>query len=513
MNTFLTALYRLSGATYDVVKHCSPDTKTRYSHIAYALLLTSGLAVFGGYEIASQFTDTIWIDLLVGLFWGLAVFSFDLFLINSMAGKVQRIMRIGVGLASVLITISALFITLNRATIETTVNRETSSRIATIQREYLAGKELRYAQVTEKKSAIARYHQANCVTEALNRYPGAIYEAKHRLCEVTNKEIASECSKLDLAEQPYLNNYLDAKKAILSERSNDYFAKLRLLPQILNRDFTTQFFALCGFIFFCALEIQSMTLKFNITKDDEYHTALNAYIAHQKILTIENLNEANRAAKEKAIIQKKKASSEEQQKQFIVAMDEVQDIATKEKAINSILKICINNGYLDSAKEIRKIFGQDESTSSDKAHVKDIFQLSQPMKEIVELIKDYSTNTTLCENIFNWIVKNITYDTEHSKQHYRTAMQTYDEKLGLCGELSVFYMGMLRAVNIDCNYCAVTKDINEKPVTHACVIIHNDDGTKTLSDVAYKTFKISHSEYRAISDEELMVKYESWNQG
>ena len=512
MNTFLKALYRLSGATYDVIKHCSPDTKTRYSHVAYALLLTSGLAVFGGYEIASQFTDTIWIDLLVGLFWGLAVFSFDFFLINSMAGKVQRIMRIGVGLASVLITISAFFITLNRATIETTVNRETSSRIATIQREYLAGKEVRYAQVIEKKSAIARYHQANCVTEALNGYPGARYEAKHRLCDVTNKEIAAECSKLDMAEQSYLNNYLDAKKAILSERSNDYFAKLRLLPQILNRDFTTQFFAFCGFIFFCALEIQSMTLKFNITKDDEYHKALNIYIEHQRKLTEESLNEANRAAKEKALIRNKKASSEEQQEQFVVVMDEVQDIATKEKAIKSILKICINNGYLDSAKEIKKIFGQDESTSSDKDDVQDIFEMNQTMKEIVETIKICSTNKTLCENIFNWIVKNIDYDTEHSKQHYRTAMQTYDEKLGLCGELSVLYMSMLRAVNIDCNYCTVTKDINEKPVTHACVIIHNDDGTKTLSDVAYKAFQINHSEYRAISDEELMVKYESWNQ-
>ena len=513
MTSLLKGIYRLSGTTYDVIKHCSPDTKTRYNNISYALLLTTGLAVFGGYEIASQFTEIIWIDLLVGLFWGLAVFSFDFFLLNSVAGKFQRYMRVCVGISSVLITVSAFFITLNRATIETTIDREKGNRIAKIERDYLAGKEARYAQVNEKRKAIARYHQANCVTEALNGFPGERYAAKHSLCEETNKEIVTESAKLDMAEQPYLNAYLTAKDDVSSERSNDYFAKLRLLSQILNRDFTSQFMTVCGFIFFCAVEIQCMTLKFGIAKDDEYHTALHEYLAQHKIITMENINEQNRAAKDKAFAAYKRAYTERQQEQFLVDMDAIQDIASKEKAINKILHICMENGYIDSVKQIKKILiGQDDSSSSKNNYAEDIFEMTQSMKDIVKVIEKCSPRNSLCENIFNWIVENIAYDSEHSKQHYRTAMQTYTDKQGLCGELSVLYISFLRAVNVDCNYCAVTKDMNGKTVTHACVIINHDDTTRTLSDVAYKVYIINHLEYKAIYDDELTVKYQNWNQ-
>jgi len=512
MNSLLKAFYRLSGTTYDVIRHNSPDTRTRYNSLACALLLTTGVAIFGGIEIASQFTKLIEVKIAAGIFWGLAIFIFDFFLLNGNAKGIQKYIRITVGLASVMITISALFITLNQSTIDKIIDRQKSDKILKLDSEYFASKDARYSEVNKNKKLIAEYHQKNCISEALNGYPGIRYTQKHSLCEQTNHEIELEMLRLNDLEKPFIDGYSSEVKRINGENSNDYFAKLRLLPGVLNQNFTSQIIAICVFIVFCYIEIQSILLKFGIKKDDEYHISLNAYLENKKNIAIERINQEYLLEKSKYLQDDTKSHIQRQKEQIVLDLASIEIIANKEKAVRTILKICEKNGYNESCSELEKMLQGTKGKSETEPDKQDIFEMSQPMKEIVETIKICSTNKTLCENIFNWIVKNIDYDTEHSKQHYRTAMQTYDEKLGLCGELSVLYMSMLRAVNIDCNYCTVTKDINEKPVTHACVIIDNDDGSSTLSDVAYKAFQINHSEYRAISDEELMVKYDSWNQ-
>ena len=73
-------------------------------------------------------------------------------------------------------------------------------------------------------------------------------------------------------------------------------------------------------------------------------------------------------------------------------------------------------------------------------------------------------------------------------------------------------MSFLRAVNIDCSFCEVTKDNTGKEVAHACLIIKTSDGKAHLSDVAYKAFTIEHAEYRELTDTELKSRYENWNQ-
>ena len=134
------------------------------------------------------------------------------------------------------------------------------------------------------------------------------------------------------------------------------------------------------------------------------------------------------------------------------------------------------------------------------------------MSQQVEEIKKSSNKDNIAENIFSWVVKNISYDNDHSKEHYRTAKETYDERRGLCGELSVLYIAFLRSVNIECNFCEVTKDNTGADVAHACIIIKGEDGTNQLSDVAYKSFAIQHIEYKELTDTNLKEKYDSWNQ-
>ena len=129
----------------------------------------------------------------------------------------------------------------------------------------------------------------------------------------------------------------------------------------------------------------------------------------------------------------------------------------------------------------------------------------------VDEIRKASTNDTLAENIFNWITDNIAYDNDHSKEHYRTAREVYNEKRGVCGELSVLYITFLRSVNIQGSFCEVTRDNSGKEISHACVMIRNSDGSTHLSDVAYKCFRIEHTEYREFTDAELKTKYENWN--
>ena len=512
--SFIKTIYRLGGATYDVIKHCSSDTKTKYTNLAYSLILSTVLAAIGGYDIAHQFTTEIAFCVIVAILWGAAVFSFDYFLING--GAVSgffKYIRVPVGLANVSITIIALFVLLNQSTIDTSILLENAEKVRKCDANYLQGKEIRYAQVEDKKKQSDAYHQQNCMPEALNGYPGAEYQKKHSLCLTTAAEIAGETAKLDSAEQTYYSAYQTENEAIRSIRNDDFFAKAKLLPGIISANTLILVLAVCLFIFLGYIELQSILMKLSINSEDEYHVNLRTYNANRRGLLNTLMENMVGAEKDKILLDKRTADEEINKIKFKFDMDAIAEYALREMEVNGRIEILRNKGYDATAdtleNELRQYIKYGPSIGNDKSG---IFIMSQSMAQQVEEIQKVSSNNNIAENIFNWVLNNIEYDTEHSKEHYRSARETYNEKRGLCGELSVLYMAFLRASNIDCIFCEVINNNEGKAVDHACVEIRNNDGTTYLSDVAYKSFKIDHIEYKEITDAELRRKYENWNQ-
>ena len=506
-------IFRLGGATHNVIKHCSSDTKTKYSNLAYSLFLSTALAAIGGYDIARQFNSSVPFCLAMGILWGTAVFSFDYFLINGgMVKGIFKYIRIPVGLANVFITITALFVLLNQSTIDTSIRLTNANKVGESDSTYLSGKENRYAQVVEKKKHIDEYHQQNCVPEALYIHPGPEYDKKHSLCITTNNEIAEETAKLDSSEQTYYTAYQNEKEALQSITSNDFFTKAKLLPGILSANRLILVLAVCLFIFLGYIELQSILMKFAIDSADEYHINLRTYNANRKSIIASHMDNEVHAEREKLLLNKKVIVEEITRLKFNVDMNASDAKALRELEVKGKIEILRRKGYNATANDLEDIWKQYINSGSSIPEDTDIFKMTQSMIHQVEEIKKASVKENIAENIFNWIVTNITYDTQHSKEHYRTAKETYNEKRGLCGELSVLYMAFLRAVNIDCSFCEVTKDETGNETAHACIIIKNNNGATQLSDVAYKSFIIEHLGYKIFTDAQLKNKYDNWNQ-
>lgn len=513
-NYFSKKIYRMGGATFDVIKHCSPDIQTVYSNLGFSLIFCTLWASIAGFEICRQFTTQLVPCFCVGTLWAAAVFTFDYFLINSKNLKgVFKWVRIPVGLANVMISVTSIFVLLNQSTIDSNLRLLGSNEITKCDTTYQNEKQERYASLNAKKAEQEQYHKERCLPEARNGYPGKEYMKKHSLCITADSLLAKEQTQLDSAEVAYHTTYTTTRDAITGTTTNDFFRKAKELIPIFKDNYFTLFLAICALIFLSYIELQAILLKYNIDPNDEYHTNLRTYNANRKGLLASQMENEVSTEKDKILLSKKITDEEMTQKKFDADMNAADAKALRELEVKGKIEILRKKGYDATADDLEEVWKQYiTSGSKSQGDAPDIFKMSQSMAHQVEEIQKVSTSENLTENVFNWVLTNITYDTGHSKEHYRTAREAYNEKRGLCGELSVLYMSFLRAVNIDCSFCEVTKDNTGKEVAHACIIIKSSDGKAHLSDVAYKAFTIDHAEYRELTDTELKSRYENWNQ-
>ncbi|HEX8607306.1 MAG TPA: DUF4407 domain-containing protein, partial [Pedobacter sp.] len=410
--------FRLGGTTYDVIKHCSPDIRTKYGNLAWSLFLSTGLAIIGGFDIARQFTTVFAICIGVGILWGIAVFFFDYFIINSSSGKLFfKLIRIPVGISNVTITVIALFVLLNQSTIDSKLLLTNTKKITRGDSTYLSNKQTRYAQVAEKKENIEAYHQKNCVPEALDGYPGPEYQKKHALCVTTDSAITRETAQLDTAEKTYHAAYQIERDALLKVSNADFFAKALLLPEIISANIMVLILAIALFIFLSYLELQSIMLKFSIDPNDEYHIKLRSYEEKRKGTTATQMdNEANVSLK-KALLEGRKADAIITADEFTQDMQDTDAKTLRELEIRKRIKILRSKGYQATADQLEKklqVYIKTGSASQDGST--DIFKMTNSMLHQLEEIRKGSNGDSLAENIFHWIVVSIAYDEGHSKE-------------------------------------------------------------------------------------------------
>lgn len=521
-------VYRLGGADYSVIRHCSPKTKNRYRDLAFALMLTVALAAISGFDIAFQFNASLPVKIAVSIGWALATLSFDFFIINGgPAKKTSKKIRIVVGLANICITTSMVFVMLNQAAINTNIIKQNSGSIVTVDEKYLKDKKARYAAITKKKAEAEKYNSEVVIPEARNVRPGPKYAENKAVYDEMIKSINEETSKLDLIEQKYLTAHQTERSALEEEQSNDVFIKLSWLPTVLWKNgLVAIFLAGCFFIFFSYIELQAMALKSSMPENDEYHEFEEFRDSEMKNIRMNALKSESNSEGKKIILETAGIEKELENQEYDFMMENIDTSIVREAEIRGKSAILRKKGYTSTAGGLEENLEKFTKISSDvitldfnigkatsvKEHIlsDEILKLTQPMEDMLASIRKDSTPENLAESIFNWITANIIYDKGHGKFFQRTARETYNDGHGICGELSVLYIAFLRTSGIDATFVEVTKDHKGEEVSHACVMV-NQNGSKFLSDPAYKTFVIEHIEYNKWNDEKLAEEYCLWN--
>lgn len=524
MKNFLNFLAFVGGvsdkATFD---SCSAHTKSRYYRLGGAVLMATILGLISGYDVASQYTDKFLICSLAGLFWGGCILGFDTNIAHSEKLKGYRMWsRMIVGFANIIISISALMVGLNQDTIDTKIRLENQAIVTQLDSSYLSEKSVRFAAIDKMKKDIDAYHQKSCVPEALYIRPGKEYANKHSICLEKLNHISLEEQKLNLAEESYTKKYNDAREKLTNASYNTFQKKLNYLWPIFKESFLSIVIGLMLVLFLGYLDVQALFQKMEMPEDDEYHSNRKRNEDLRRSSSQAAIkNQVNADAH--LSFEKAKLANEVKMQELQFYQDNCLDLfQARETTLQSKIRQAKEIGNFKAAKLAEqqlekeyKLFllrmNQDfEPVDFSNEMDLDIFNLSTPMREVLEEIKLRSNSENLIRNIFDWVEANIKYESNHAMNHCKTAKECFNTKSGICTEMSVLMMAFLRELNITCSFVNVDIDFKGDEVLHACIQITNN-GKTWLCDVAYHTFDLEHKKFNLLSDEDLVDRYKSWN--
>lgn len=142
------------------------------------------------------------------------------------------------------------------------------------------------------------------------------------------------------------------------------------------------------------------------------------------------------------------------------------------------------------------------------------FQISSEIASKAEMIASREKNKEeKAKAIFDWFQANFPYDhiqrekiENRTRTVYRHSKEVWADKKGVCGELAVLLVVMLRHVGIKARYVEVKIDQSGKKVNHACVYAYLEK-RNVLIDPAYYTFSARHQGYKVLSDTEAVPHF------
>ena len=139
------------------------------------------------------------------------------------------------------------------------------------------------------------------------------------------------------------------------------------------------------------------------------------------------------------------------------------------------------------------------------------YQLTPEMFESAEAVtKDCKTEEERAKALFDWLEAELQYGTcKRGTVGYRNSKEVFEQKEGVCGEMTYTYVVTARSVGLKAGYVSVTKDTYGNDVHHGCAYVWLN-GRDVLVDIAYHTFDIHHQEYSKLSDREAIRQFKSW---
>ncbi len=283
-------IYNLGGADYNVIQHCTEDTKKQYRNLGWSVILCTLIALISGADFTHQYTSSVPITIAGALLFGTLVFSFDYFLINSNSTSTFfKLLRIPVAVANVLLGTLALMVMLTQSKIDNKILLENTGKITKCDSTYQISKLQRYEAYENKVTDKDHYHNTVCFPEAQNGYAGTNYGKKHTYCITQDSLLSIEKVALDSAEVPFFKTYSVEREALGKLTSNDIFEKGNYLPAIFKENWVALLIALCVFIIATYVETQSLIIKFSLDPNDEYHQDLAKFKANHKLKSDQRL--------------------------------------------------------------------------------------------------------------------------------------------------------------------------------------------------------------------------------
>jgi hypothetical protein len=108
--------------------------------------------------------------------------------------------------------------------------------------------------------------------------------------------------------------------------------------------------------------------------------------------------------------------------------------------------------------------------------------------------------------LYNWVEGNIIY---HKRRGYRNSREVFEQREGICGEMTFLYVTMARVIGVEANCMDVKVDYKGEKVKHACARVRTEEGRK-LVDPAYHIYDINHRRCNVLSDAEMVEMYKQW---
>ena len=530
--------YRILGLDKRAWDLAPKSTKKNYKNIVLAMYFVSAISIATGIEVTSQFTDSISILVFGGLLYGVVIFCVDYFLVSGESTRFNFIARAIFGSASVVIGVVSLLLLINTNDINNLTKSNNTALLNSLSNNYLNAKSNRYKLASEKEAVIADYHLKECVPEAKNKYAGEAYDRIHNsFCVVEEKKLSAITKALDSSEVSYLNIY-NEKKVRLNETSRlGLFEKVAILFQeIIIPDIYKIGFAVLLFIFLLGIEFTALFAKMNIKKGNGFIQLKNVIEGEDYKIALDRITKENEITKTKMDSSSDLLKTENELDSKIIKLLLVQRMKNEFLKARSVspelwsddLSKQGNTIFEDASfklnEELKKEFNiptipdknSDEKTVKKEANKViseySLFYLTTEMKTLAKMLLLQSKNNRakFVELLFNWSLQNITFEKEHNLSHYKYARNVFEQKRGVCGELAIFFIAMLRFSSIKSDYVHVDIDLKGQKVNHACVGV-DIDNNYVLVDLAYKVLNANHRQWTPLNISTLLKNVSEWN--
>jgi hypothetical protein len=489
---FRNLLAKLGGAAEtEIFEKCSQTTQRKYINTGLALLCVTMMAMLAGLKFAWETDAPLVLKLGIGLLCGAVVFIIDYFLITNDSSKsnVGVYLRVVIGIMISSIVAFSLILSFTADNISTHLSEDSARKTEKLDREYHEAKERRYKPLEAKRLDIDNYHKTVCLPEAKNKFAGPLYQKKHAYCEKMEFEIAKEKERLDIAEQMLEQTYLEQREILKNAASISVLSKSKYVFTVLRNDTFLAIMSLCLFVIYWFFDMMVVINKITMSRKDQYADSLSL---------LENYN-----GELIAIGIRNNAIFEE-----LVHQNKIGKIISGFEAKSEKL---VHEGSLSEAKMYQRTINKVNQVPN-SGSCGSLFEISVPMGFFLNnLESQMDEQTDVPKMMYDWIVENIKYDEDHSKQFYRNAKDVFNNKKGICGEMSILYMAFMRRMGYKADYCEVKIDCVGNEVSHACVKIETKDGETIYVDPAYKIYNVEHENLRLVDDSELEGNFARWN--
>lgn len=537
MKRLVTLIFGIDEGLYS---RLSASGKKQYYTKLLALLISIFMASIVSVEIThsviGEFNPKIIVPVTV--VWMLLVAAMDILLLRK---ATPPIFRLFFSIALVVASVVLAFTSLSRKDLTNNINSISDVKIRQLDSTYLANKISRYKEYADKKEEIANYHDQICKPEALNVRPAEQYNLKHTHCVTEEVKLNTIKTTLDNDEALFKSRY-DQEKEKINAKAITTLGISEQIEKTLEYVFASPV-RIGAFIIIAIMLLSLESIVFftslNI-KDDELEELKLKQLENTKAINIRELN-TDKADKEYELDNLDKFKNLNRKMKELLLLKHIAkeykgffktlqpDLKTP-KTSDESLGIQISNSISNLQHEIEETLDFNASVSTgntltnnsgdaiadDKNLEKqyyNTFYCTAPMKKLADELWAKSKHNTYrySKALFNWCLDNIQYQETHALDHYKTSRETWNSRVAICGEMSIFFNAMLKYKGIQCNYIHV--DVNDKAdqVNHACSGLKIND-KMVLVDVAYQTFDISHQKWNVVTDEDLILNMQSWNQ-